>query len=60
MDVTRQLNEAISNGKLHVYVGNNLAGDPSPNTPKNLLVTYRYKGRDLERTVVEGADLDLP
>jgi hypothetical protein len=55
-----QLTAAITDSKLHIYVGNQLAGDPCPNTPKNLVVSYRYKNLKLEKTVNEGADLDLP
>jgi len=59
-DVTAQLNALITNGKLHAYVGNQLAGDPCPNIPKNLIVRYRYRNQELEKTVEEGADLNLP
>jgi hypothetical protein len=59
-DVTARLNAAITDGKLHIFVGNQLAGDPCPNTPKDLVVRYRYKSQELEKTVIEGADLDLP
>ena len=59
-DVTAPLNAAIVDGKLHIYAGNQLAGDPAPGTPKELLVKYRCNGRELTKTVTEGADLDLP
>jgi hypothetical protein len=60
VDVTNQLDKAISGGKLHVHVGNQLAGDPCRNTPKELVVSYRFKNREHTTTVKEGADLDLP
>lgn len=60
IDVTAQLNAAIADSKLHIYVGNQLAGDPCPNTPKNLVVRYRYKNQEIEKTVIEGTDLELP
>jgi hypothetical protein len=60
LDVARQLNDLIEDGKLHVYVGNQLAGDPCPNTSKNLILKYKYKEQRLEATVNEGATLDLP
>ena len=60
LDVTRQLNDAIENGMLHIYVGNQLAGDPCPNTPKNIELKYKYKQQTFETTVKEGATLDLP
>jgi len=59
-DVTRQLNNAITDGKLHLYVGNQLAGDPAPNTPKEIVVKYRVKDQVLEKVVAEGQDLDIP
>jgi len=60
VDVVKQLNSAITDDNLHIYVGNQLAGDPCPNAPKDLFVRYRYKNREFEKTINEGADLDLP
>jgi hypothetical protein len=60
VDVTAQLNDKIAHGKIHTYVGNQLAGDPCPNTPKNLIVKYRYRNKEFEKTLNEGATLDLP
>jgi hypothetical protein len=53
---------AVKDGKLHVYVGNQLAGDPAPNTPKELTVTYStdQNGFILGKVVPEGQTLDLP
>ncbi len=60
LDVTKQLNDAIIDDKLHVFAGNQLAGDPCPNVPKNLLVSYQYKDQKFNRTVGEGETLNLP
>lgn len=60
VDVTTELVWRTENGKLHVYVGNQLGGDPCPNTPKDLIVRYRYKGEEYEHVVAEGVTLDLP
>jgi predicted nucleotide-binding protein len=60
VNVTTQLNAAIKDNKLHIYVGNQLAGDPCPNMPKNLVVKYRCNNKELEKTVDEGGTLDLP
>ncbi len=60
VDVTKQLNDAIVNDKLHVLVGNQLAGDPSPNTPKDIVIEYRFKNQTLNKTAKEGDTLDLP
>jgi hypothetical protein len=60
VDVTAKLNSLVRDSKLHVYASNQLGGDPYPNTSKNLVVRYEYKGQKLERTVNEGAALDLP
>ena len=59
-DVAKQLNAGIKDDKLHIYVGNQLAGDPCPNTPKDIVVTYRYKNQELTKRAQEGTDLDLP
>lgn len=60
IDVTAKLNDLISGNKLRVYAGNQLGGDPCPNTAKSMMVKYQYKGQELERNVKEGATLDLP
>lgn len=60
VDVTKQLNDAIVDKKLHIFVGNQLAGDPCPNVPKNVIVRYTYKNQILLRVVKEGNSLDLP
>ena len=49
LDVTRQLNDAIEEGKLHVFVGNQLGGDPCPNVSKDLTLKYKYKSSALRQ-----------
>jgi hypothetical protein len=60
VDVASHLKRAISSNKLHVYVGNQIGGDPCPGTPKDLIVTYRFLGKESTETFAEGSDLDLP
>jgi hypothetical protein len=60
LNVTKQLNDAIIDDKLHVFAGNQLAGDPCPNVSKDLWVSYQYKGQKFNRTVGEGETLNLP
>lgn len=62
VDVTRQVRAAVKDGKLHIYAGNQIAGDPCPNTPKELTVTYSTEkdGFVLGKVVPEGQTLDLP
>lgn len=61
VNVAHKLNSLIQNDKLHVYVGNQLAGtDPCPNTRKDIRVKYMFKGHEKELTVAEGGDLTLP
>jgi hypothetical protein len=60
INVTDQLNGAIGATALHMRVGNELGGDPCPNSAKDLIVTYRYKNQEHQITVMEGADLNLP
>lgn len=60
LDVTNQLNAAIRDGRLQVHVGNELAGDPYPGTPKHLRATYRHGDQEQTKTFAEGEDLNLP
>lgn len=62
VDVTSQVRAAVRDGKLHLYAGNQIAGDPTPNTPKELTVTYTTEkgGFILGKVVAEGQTLDLP
>ncbi|MBK5294186.1 MAG: hypothetical protein JJE04_21220 [Acidobacteriia bacterium] len=59
-EVAKQLNDVIVDNKLHILVGNQIAGDPCPKVYKNLVVKYRYKGREHTKTFNESDDLDLP
>jgi hypothetical protein len=60
VDVTKQLHDAVADDKLSLTVGNQIAGDPVPGTVKDLIVAYRHNNKTLEKTVVEGAMLNLP
>jgi class 3 adenylate cyclase len=60
VDVTKQLNAAIVQSRLHILVGNQISGDPAPGIVKDLVVRYKYRGQELHKTVQEGGDLDLP
>jgi hypothetical protein len=60
LDVTKQLNDAIIDDKLHIFAGNQLAGDPCPNVSKDLWVSWQYKGQKFNKTVREAETLDLP
>jgi len=60
INVAHQLNSLIHNGTLHVYVGNQLGGDPCPTIRKDLVVRYVYKGIEGSVVVQERDELDLP
>jgi hypothetical protein len=60
VDVTEELKAAINHGRLCLLAGNHLKGDPAPNIPKKLAVRYSHEGRELEKTVNEGVELNLP
>src|ERR1051325_4885182 len=61
VNVARRLNSYIKDGRLHVYVGNQLVGaDPFPNSRKDLIVEYTFKGARGTAIVAEGDDLTLP
>ena len=42
------------------YVGNQLAGDPSPNTPKDLQLEFSYRGTRQQVVLPEGSSLQFP
>lgn len=60
VDVTKQLRRLIRKNALSVTVGNQLAGDPAPNTIKTLVVSYSYDGEPLRKDVRELDRLELP
>jgi CAP12/Pycsar effector protein, TIR domain len=60
IDVTKQLNAAIHD-QLHILVTNEIAGrDPYQDVQKNIIVRYKYKNQELEKTAQETTYLDLP
>lgn len=63
VDVTSRLQSLVNNGRLNVQVSNGsmAVGDPAPNVPKSLFVSYSLgNGQRQTRTVREGAYLTLP
>lgn len=60
LDVAPVLTERLNKGRLEIYAGNQLAGDPCPGVPKELLVEYSYGNERHRRTVMEGNILSLP
>lgn len=59
VNVAHKLNSLVERGRLHVYMGNQLAGDPCPGTVKDVLVRYLHKGveKSLRRPGPPLADL---
>jgi hypothetical protein len=63
VDVTGRLQSLANNGRLNVQVNNGsmAVGDPAPNLPKSLFVSYSVgNGKRQTRTVQEGGYLTLP
>jgi len=62
VDVTKEIRDLLTNDKLHVTVSNTLFPypDPLPNLVKDLVVTFKLGGREIETRATEGFDLDLP
>ncbi len=60
VDVTDKLNQLIKDNTLNVTVSNNIAGDPKPMEPKQLLVEYQYGSSTDSIRLNEGQTLSLP
>ncbi len=60
INVARKLNNLVKGDQLHAYVGNQLGGDPCPNSRKDLIVEYMWQGARRTVVVQEGDDLNLP
>jgi hypothetical protein len=59
VDVKKKLiAELRKNGT--AYIGNQLGGDPAPNTPKNLELDFTYKGKRQQVVLPEGLSLVFP
>ena len=59
-DVTRQLNNKVRNNNIYVEVSNATFGDPAPGKPKQLIVSYEYKGRVYNKTIREKGIFRVP
>jgi len=60
-NVTDRLRQLAQNGQLTIAVNNDsMGGDPAPDRPKKLDVTYSYRGRTRSVTVMEGDTLSIP
>ncbi len=59
-DVTAQLSALVKDNQLTVTAGNQIAGDPAVNIPKQLLVEYTYDNKEYTAKVDEGKQLKLP
>ncbi len=60
VEVTRQLQALVKDGRLRVRAGNEIAGDPANMVVKQLRVDYRLNGVRRTITVGEGQELRLP
>jgi hypothetical protein len=54
-DMTKELNELISNNRLEFVLNNEIVGDPDPGVVKHLELTYDINGDRQTRTYNEGA-----
>jgi hypothetical protein len=60
VDVTAALINRITDGVLSVQAGNALAGDPAPQTAKQLRVEYAMNGEERVAIVPESGQLNIP
>jgi hypothetical protein len=60
VDATAAVAKLIRNGQLSFRATNELAGDPAPNSAKQLRVAYRYLGKESHVLVREGLLFTFP
>jgi hypothetical protein len=60
VDVTAKLAAMVADNRLVATVGNKIAGDPAPLTPKVMTVEYAVGGKPGTITLAEHRTLDLP
>lgn len=54
-DMTKELNQLVSNNRLEFVLNNEIVGDPHPGVVKQLNITYEINGERQTRTYNEGA-----
>jgi len=59
INVTKILQEHIKNGKLDMVADNVVLGDPAPQQPKSVVITYEVGGKRTTKTIKEGAKISL-
>lgn len=60
INITRELNNAISENKLKLVLSNNIAGDPAFGVEKEGCINYIYNKKELRREYKENEVIDLP
>jgi len=60
IDVTEEVAKKVLDGKLHVRVTNNIAGDPHPGVGKRLFVKYMTWGSTQTVEKLEGELVSFP
>jgi len=61
IDVTKEYEKHIANGKLDVVVSNEIAkNDPDKNFVKILTIQYMNAGKELTKQAKEGSRIQLP
>lgn len=60
VDITDTLANVAVVGRIDVFVGNHLGGDPNPGVTKHIHVTFLHAGKRQVKTAREGETLSLP
>lgn len=60
INITNELNAAISKNKLKIWINNDIAGDPTRHTLKKAEVKYSFKGKEYVVRCNEYELLELP
>lgn len=60
IDITKELNGAVSNKSLVIVLSNNIAGDPCYGVSKIGKIKYQYCGKIFEKDYIEGELIVLP
>jgi len=60
IDITRELNNRVTDNKLKTVLSNDIAGDPHRGIRKKGEIVYKFKGKKIKKDYIEGETIELP